>query len=149
MPELAAAEALSVAAADVLETMFFSPVLGEAAAEAAPSLTALAARLRFTGGRSGAFALRVSASAAETIAANFLGEETEHPAAGQVSDVICELANMMCGAVLSRMDREAHFDLGPPELVNPLETAAPEAVSRAFDVGNGEVTVFLEVDPQP
>ena len=149
MPELAVAEALSAAATDVLETMFFSPVMGELAPDAAPPEPAIAARLRFTGGRSGAFALRVSAVAAETIAANFLGEETEHPAPGQVSDVICELANMMCGAVLSRMDKEAHFDLAPPEPVDPLETAAREAVSRAFDIGAGIVAVFLEVDPQP
>ena len=149
MPEMAITEALSAAAADVLETMFFSPILGETAPEALPSAPAIAARLRFSGGLSGTFALRVSASAAEIIAANFLGEETEHPAPGQVPDVVCELSNMLCGSVLSRMDSEAHFDLEHPELVDPLELAMPNAASRAFDIGEGEVTVFLEVDKQP
>jgi CheY-specific phosphatase CheX len=144
MVEPATVEALSAAAADVLETMFFSPVLGEGV-PAAPAASGVAARLRFTGGRSGIFSLRVSSGAAQIIAANFLGEETEHPDPGQVSDVISELANMMCGAVLSRMDREAHFDLGPPELVESLETAG--SVSRAFDIGEGEVAVFLKVEP--
>ena len=149
MPEMTIAEALPAAAADVLETMFFSPVLGETVPDAFPAAPAIAARLRFSGGLSGTFALRVSTAAAEIIAANFLGEETEHASPGQVLDVVCELSNMTCGSVLSRMNREAHFDLEHPELVDPLELAMPGATSRAFDIGEGEVAVFLEVDKQP
>jgi hypothetical protein len=53
---------------------------------------------------------------------------------------------MMCGAVLSRLDRGTHFDLSTPVLVDPLEVATPQATSRAFDIGDGEVAVFLHVD---
>ena len=139
-------EAISAAATDVLETMFFSPVISEAAPGPETPAGALAARMRFSGGRAGTFAVRISASAAESIAANFLGEEFGHPASNQVQDVVCELTNMFCGSVLSRLDREAHFDLGHPEPVDPLEAAAPESVSRAFELGDGEVAVFLHLE---
>ena len=142
-------EAISAAAADVLETMFFSPVMAEAALDEAMSAPALAARLRFSGEREGTFAVRISTSAAESMAANFLGEETEQPASGQVQDVVCELTNMLCGSVLSRLDSKAHFDLGHPELVDALEAATPDSVSRAFELGDGAVAVFLHLDAKP
>lgn len=128
--------------------MFFSSVLGDLpVGEAAPG--AVAARLQFSGARSGAFAVRLTEGAAQVIAANFLAEEAHEPNASQVHEVICELANMMCGSVLSRLDRGAHFDLGPPAVVEPATVAAPEAASLAFDIGEGEVAVFLQMQEKP
>ena len=148
MPETETRQWLSAAAADVLETMFFSQVMGEVPVSGTAGEAALASRLQFSGARSGVFTVRVTEAAARVIAANFLAEEANEPDATQVQEVICELANMMCGAVLSRLDRGAHFDLTPPALVDPLATM-PEANSRAFDIGDGEVAVFLHVDEQP
>jgi CheY-specific phosphatase CheX len=148
MADVPMSQLLSAAAADVLETMFFTPVMGEAEV-ALPPASAVAARLHFAGARPGTFALRVSEPAAATIAANFLGEEVSQPTPGQVRDVICELANMICGSALSRLDSEAHFDLGHPELVEPIEAALPDGASRAFDIGEGEVAVFLRIHVQP
>jgi CheY-specific phosphatase CheX len=145
MPETPIAEALFAAAGDVLETMFFSPVVGEATTS--PSEPALTARLSFSGGRSGSFAVRVSARAADTIAANFLGEDGNVTEPGQVRDVICELANMICGNVLSRLDREAHFDLQHPELVEACSAGPPGAVCRIFEIEDGQVALCLQLDP--
>jgi CheY-specific phosphatase CheX len=141
-------ELLSTATADVLETMFFTPVIGEAGAVGATPAPALAARLSFSGAKQGTLAVRISAQAAETIAASFLGEEEGQPAPLKILDVICELANMICGSVLSRLDSEAHFELGHPELVDPLELQSVEGTSRSFDIGDGEVAVLLHVDAQ-
>jgi CheY-specific phosphatase CheX len=149
MPDALVAESLAAAASDVLETMFFSSVIGEAPVSATLSANALAARLQFSGARGGAFGLRLTEEAARVIAANFLAEENDEPTEQQVQEVICELANMMCGSVLSRLDRGAHFDLGQPAMVAAAEVAAPEAVSRAFDIGDGEVAMFLSMDGKP
>ncbi len=148
MPNTEMEQWLSSAAADVLETMFFSPVMEEVPVSGMPCEAALAARLRFSGARSGAFTVRVTEGGAQVIAANFLAEETGEPTPAQVQEVICELANMMCGAVLSRLDRDAHFDLSTPALMDPLDAATPHATSRAFDIGDGEVAMFLHVDEQ-
>jgi CheY-specific phosphatase CheX len=146
MPEIP--EILSTATSDVLETMFFTPVIAEAAAVGASPVALLAARLSFSGAKQGTLAIRISAQAAETMAASFLGEEEGQPPPDKIRDVICELANMICGSVLSRLDSEAHFDLGHPELVDPLELQSVEGMSRAFDIGDGEVAVLLHVDAQ-
>jgi len=148
MADTAVAESLAAAAADVLETMFFSTVIGEAAVSATAPADAVAARLQFSGARSGAFALRLTAGAAQVIAANFLAEETDEPSQAQVQEVVCELANMMCGSVLSRLDRGGHFELGQPAMADAAEVGGPAAVSRAFDIGDGEIAVFLSVDAQ-
>jgi hypothetical protein len=47
------------------------------------------------------------------------------------------------------MDSKAHFDLEHPELVDARQLSMPQAASRAFDIGEGEIAVFLEVDKQP
>lgn len=146
MPEIPIAEALSAAAADVLETMFFSPLMGEATPDASCSEPALMARLKFSGGRSGSFTIRVSAGAAGTIAANFLGEETDTPEPGQVRDVVCEMANMICGSVLSRLDREAHFDLQHPELVEACSEPALGSICSLFEIEGGQVALCLQLD---
>jgi len=146
MPDTVVAESLAAAAADVLETMFFSSVIGEAPVSATPPADAVAARLRFSGARSGAFGLRLTEGAARVIAANFLAEETDEPTKPQVQEVVCELTNMMCGSVLSRLDRGAHFDLEQPAMVDAAAVAEPEAVSREFDIGDGEIAIFLSMD---
>jgi len=140
------AESLAAAAGDVLETMFFSSVMGETPVSTTPAADGIAARLAFSGARAGVFALRLTGGAAQVIAANFLAEETDEPTRQQVQEVVCELANMMCGSVLSRLDRGAHFDLGQPVMVDAAEVGTPEAVSRAFDIGDGEVSMFLSMD---
>ena len=145
MPDVLIGESLAAAASDVLETMFFSSVIGELPVNATPPASALAARLQFSGARAGAFGLRLTEGAARVITANFLAEETDEPTTQQVQEVVCELANMMCGSVLSRLDRGAHFDLGQPAMVDAAEVAAPDAVSRAFDIGDGEVAMFLSM----
>ncbi len=139
------AESLAAAASDVLETMFFCSVLGEVPVGAALP-EAVAARLPFNGARSGAFGVRLTEGAAQVIAAGFLAEEANEPTREQAAEVVCELANMMCGSVLSRLDRGAHFDLGSPALVEPAALSAPGTVCRAFDIGDGEVAVFLRMD---
>jgi CheY-specific phosphatase CheX len=89
---------------------------------------ALTARLSFHGTPSGVFCLTVAARSARTIAANFLGagDDAAVPA-DQVEDVTRELANMICGAMLSRIESGATFDISPPEL-----TGADAQCGRAY-----------------
>src|SRR5579863_2241940 len=146
MPETPITEALSAGAVDVLETMFFSPVMGEAALGAPRLEKPLMASLKFSGGRSGSFTVRVSAEAAGIIAANFLGEDADTLESGQVRDVICELANMICGSALSRLDREAHFDLHHPELVESCTEPGLGSVCCLFEIEGGQVMLCLQWD---
>jgi CheY-specific phosphatase CheX len=106
-------ERIGAAARDVLETMFFTLVEEGRAADPAPE-TPVAASVRFTGDRCGTLALALTEPGARNIAANFLGEEADGLREEQVSAVLCELANMICGAAVSRLDGGGDFLLDAP-----------------------------------
>jgi CheY-specific phosphatase CheX len=136
-------------ASEVLETMFFTGV--EAAipfAEAAgsPHSPLLSAELAFRGSVSGTFGVRVSLQSARMIAANFLG--SEETSDSQAAEVVCELSNMLCGSVLSRLEGDARFELEHPEL-DPANTdwrTYQDAVGRTFATQEGALTMWIVFD---
>jgi CheY-specific phosphatase CheX len=105
--------ALESAVEEVLETMFFTAVLGSAAGppphESQRTATAtgekrdLTAELSFQGDLAGRVLISVSSNLARVIAASFLGSEEDDVSDSQTCEVICELANMICGSALSRL----------------------------------------------
>ena len=137
-------EGLFACAQEVLETMFFTPVQGEV--EPAPvGREAIVVSLNFSGGQQGRFMVSISKDCAEGIATNFLGiEHRAELAPGQTEQVAGELANMVCGAVLSRIQPGGRFDLTHPELV--ISRPAPlgvEVISAVAGVDGGEVELAL------
>ena len=127
----------------VLENMFFSSPLGRADAES--SATDLEAGLRFRGPFSGTFIVRISAAGVRTLAAGFLGEEEDALTPAQPGQVVCELANMLCGWLISNLEDE-RFVLEPPELNSTgsqTVPSAPPAAQRSFAIENGILTVSL------
>lgn len=149
MPESAEAAALSAATRDVLETMFFTEVFVESAGNGPVPGDGLDVRLHFQGQRSGDFRIAIGPGPARTIAANFLGAEDEAAIAeSQVSDVACELANMICGSALSRLAADVAFDLSHPE-VTPArgdDSGWPEGAARTFDLENGSLSAAIQFD---
>lgn len=125
MPVSEAHQWLSQAAAEVLETMFFTTLAEEAAepgeAEPAEPVAApcLSVRLSFRGAVSGRLGIRVPPDTGRRIAANFLGIEPAEATGAQIEDVLCELSNMLCGSVLSRLQSESVFELLRPEIGPP------------------------------
>ena len=107
--------ALSSAVADVLERMFFLEGLSEAP-EPPPEAETVSVYLSFDGNPPGCFQMRLAREAAGAIAADFLGEDRESLTDQQSDDVTLELANMICGAVLSRIESNAAFRLGTPQI---------------------------------
>jgi len=133
-------------ASEVLETMFFTTLVGDAAE--VPSEAILSARLAFRGRPSGRFGLSVGTGTARKIAGNFLGIEEESLSEGQIGEVVCELANMLCGSVVSRLAKGSHFELLQPEL--QTQEAAPPAessrISRVVELEEGTVGMWLELE---
>ena len=133
---------------DVLEKMFFIRSLGDA--EEGPGLAEgeVAAHLAFDGEPSGSLTLRVTRAAARSISADFLGTEEEDLSPQQVGEVVCELANMICGSVLSRIESAVTFRLAQPELGVGGEREEPEGVSarHSVEIGGGNVTVAIRTE---
>jgi len=138
---------LAAAAEDVLETMFFSGIYGPAAAP--PDGAALAARVAFRGTPCGTLTLRLSEPSARSLASNFLACESAEPLPQtQLAGVVCELANMVCGSLLSRVKSETDFRLSAPELLpcTEPEPAAGTPAHQAFDLGDGVLDLCLELE---
>jgi hypothetical protein len=148
MPENEWDEMLAVAASEVLETMFFTDVCGPAQEDAPAGESRVAARLSFAGTPSGTLTLSVSEPCVRTLAANFLGLENDDPLpAAQLGGVVSELANMICGSLLSRVGTETHFRLSSPEFVPTGAVCPPGAPSQSLDLGDGTIDLWLDLEP--
>jgi len=132
-----------------LEAMFFATPDTVSADPRRPEGEVIAARLTFKGSPPGRFGLLVSDGLARTLAANFTGADEPDLLPGQVSGVIGELANMICGAAVSGLESEAHFDLSSPEVIRlgaadpspPFADGSPSVCRLEFS--GGTLVLFL------
>jgi hypothetical protein len=127
----------------VLETMFFSATDGPGEPDCGGDV--LEASLAFAGRPSGTLDVRLSAASACLLAAAFLGEDEASLTPTQPGEVLCELANMLCGALLSRLDGDEVFHLGSPRLVAPAETTPAGGTARSFALEGGTLTVTWQL----
>jgi hypothetical protein len=108
---------------------------------------ACTAELLFQGNPSGGFRVSVPWKLARVVGAGFLGREEMEVSDSQAEEVVCELANMICGSVLSRLESKATFQITHPQPGRPERGARFEGggASRWFDLGDGILTVSLEL----
>ena len=127
--------------------MFFLEVLGEVA-EPPPQAQTVTVQVSFEGDPPGCFQMRIARPAANAVAADFLGEDLESLSDRQSTDVILELANMICGAVLSRTESRAAFRLGSPEVVSgdSVQPRSGEETRCTVDTGSGALTVAIQME---
>jgi hypothetical protein len=81
------------------------------------------------------------------MAAAFLGLDEAAPSEAQIQEVVCELANMVCGSALSRLEENTRFDLSSPEL-RPAPAGCPHGgrfLSRGLELEEGPLSVWLQV----
>ena len=127
-------EQLGVAATEVLETMFFASVdlcedeagdsLGDSGADR------IGASLDFHGACAGRLALSLDRAAAEGLAANFFGGVGEGGPEEDSQSVMVELTNMVCGAMLSHLDKNSIFCLDTPQQLKAGEQVTGEIVKE-------------------
>jgi CheY-specific phosphatase CheX len=126
--------------------MFFVEVLGEVA-EPPSEAEAVTVQVSFDGDPPGYFQMRIARPAANAVAADFLGEDPESLTDRQSTDVTLELANMICGAVLSRIESRAAFRLDSPQIVadDPVKRGSPEETRCTVETGSGALTVAIQM----
>jgi hypothetical protein len=140
LPEMK--ESLASSIHEILEIMFLAAV-GDRIVWG-PEPPALNARVIFRGNPSGEFHLAVGEKRATQLASGFLGLERTLVTKSQTGEVICELANMICGSALTRMVNDAIFEILPPE----LRSTAPEKEEPAvaYGVAEGSLAVWMRFD---
>ncbi len=128
-------------AADVLATMFFEEAV-PAPCDHAWIADAISAHIDFDGSHCGQFLLSVSPGTSRSIASGFLGLEPEEMTDSQPSDVILELANILCGTLMSTLWPESSLSLGSPELVSSEHTFT-DSMHSCFILPEGMVAVSI------
>lgn len=149
MPETEFDRALRASVEEVLEKMFFVQPIEEPPQSPGTASGEVAVRLTFEGSPSGTLTLWVSDSAARQIAADFLGADGGGLSSGQIGEVVCELANMICGSVLSRVESTSTFRLAKPEILAAGESrhspcAADRRAVHAVRLDSGKLTAIVE-----
>jgi CheY-specific phosphatase CheX len=124
---------------EVLEVMFLTPV-GDEPVEGEVS-TPVASTLRFCGTPSGTLQVEVSEDAARELAANFLGDELDAISPERAGEVIGELANMVCGSILSHVPSGTLFELSHPE---PGVALTGDCVREPFAIPGGALVVSMQ-----
>jgi CheY-specific phosphatase CheX len=142
--EPSASQTMQEVAAQVLETMFFTE------AEPVPCEhvwleTAPCALIRFEGSHFGEMRLGVSAEAADPIAASFLGLEPMELTDADRGQVIQELSNILCGAMLSRLWPESRLALASPELTAWQDWQDAGALHRCFAIPEGMLAMSIRL----
>jgi CheY-specific phosphatase CheX len=140
---------LSESVPAVLESMCFLTVqgTGETAMATSAEPSWVSGTLSFTGDVAGKFGVSAPADTARVLAANFLGEEEGNVTSDQVDEVMREVSNIICGAVLAQTGLERPFDLTTP---TPKAYAASgagegETVAQMFHLDEGKFLAWLEV----
>ena len=140
---------------EVLDAMFFATVSGwETLAhlpadkiEAKPSLNF---NLHFTGDVSGHFVVSLESSTAGNLAANFLGEDPTALSPQEVDEVVGELANMLCGSVMSQVEGEHKFVLSHPGPVGDQSSlSTDDALICVLETDAGAITVCIALEGEP
>ncbi|HUA77866.1 MAG TPA: chemotaxis protein CheX [Acetobacteraceae bacterium] len=130
--------------AEVLETMFFTEA-GRASCDHGWLAAASCAHIVFDGSHRGAMLLAVSAEAAAPIGASFLGLDPMELTEMQRGQVIQELANILCGAMLSHLWPESKLALAPPELTAWRDWLCPGVLHRCFALAEGPLAISIQL----
>ena len=129
-------EIMTAAIFDVVEQMFYvflEPVGDEY------SDYAMEAAIQFTGDLKGEMSIFVSDGLAKSMVHNLLGLETRQMTKEDIEDCVKEVANMICGNFLGRLDQTRVFDLSVPSFSQPpRKTVAGSDSCRLYFDSDGE-----------
>jgi len=140
-------QVLSDSAAEVLESMFFTTLMEDSETGENPPGRRISARLSFHGNAPGCFGVRIPLETARKMTASFLGLEEDAVTESQIGEVVCELANMLCGSVLSRLEKETRFELSQPEIEPPEALCPADATAyRALRLEEGSLALWLQLE---
>jgi hypothetical protein len=139
---------ISEAVDTVLETMFFTAPLGPT--ETVADGPVLEGRVSFGGIPSGVLSVRLSEASARTLTAGFLGKDEGLLTCSESNQVVCELANMLCGMLVSKLETKGTFDLAAPELIAAAHQSNSGneycfAAQQSYALEDGALTVALRL----
>ncbi len=139
--------ALEEAVLEVLETMCFEFPVEEPYEGEAPQGEAVEAAARFEGSLRGELCVTLAGGAPRRLAAAFLGLEEAEAGEREQLLMASELANMVCGAALSRLEPHGRLRIAPPRAARgPGACQGRCWLHFALEEGEVAATLHLEED---
>ncbi len=145
-------QATIAVASKVFETMFFISLDEQGGGEEAfTAPKVLRGEIGFKGTDSGALILVLPYEFAKNMTTNFLGLEEEEATEGQVTDMVGELCNMICGNLFSEFDKKNPCTLTLPktEILDSQSMGEFQGaqVVVPFEADEAWVTLALKLEP--
>ena len=135
------------AVVEVLETMFFELPLDAPEESSGPSPAGCAATARFDGSLTGSLTMVLTGDLPRTLASSFLGLDEQEAGPAEWQSVVIELANVLCGATMSRMEPSGRLHIEQPRIVDdPSGSLGPWL---RFGLESGELEVHVQYGVQP
>jgi CheY-specific phosphatase CheX len=139
-------EQLAASAFDVLETMCGMKPSPDPGLSDEQRKSLACVRVQFAGPLSGSLVMAAEDDVAQLLAPAFLGLGCEEQSAEMVAAVLAEMANMICGATVSRLKPNGLFSLSSPAPLAALPASEDCAAELDLDCGCGALIVQLRVE---
>lgn len=107
-------QACAEATLEVLETMLFEFPVDEPGLSGPPPAGDAIATAVFDGSLAGSLTVAISAECTARLAAGFLGLDEDEAGESEQRSLVIELANVICGATMSRLEPEGRLRIQPP-----------------------------------
>lgn len=127
---------------EVLETMFFELPVEEPRLSEGPAAPGCCATARFDGNLTGALTVVLTGDVPRCLAASFLGREDGEADPDEWESVVIELANVLCGATISRVEPAGRLRIEQPVLLPAA--SGPEGPWLSFSLERGSLCVNVE-----
>jgi CheY-specific phosphatase CheX len=149
--------AVKTSISEVLEKMFFLPLDFYDTADSGkfPDLDIkklMNCRLDFGGPFSGFFLLFIPMRLAQSMTADFVGENESNVSPEQVTETVKEIVNMIAGNAFSIYDEQAVFNLDIPKMVSPdkaeaeIKTSNEDIFIAITTIDDNHLTVHMVID---
>jgi hypothetical protein len=132
---------------EVLETMFFEFPIGDPVESQCPAPAVATATARFDGSLTGALCVSISESCPQRLAAGFLGIEDDQVGPAEQQSMVIELANVLCGATMSRLDPAGRLRIEQPVFGPPPAPLPGPWLSFPLECGQLDVSVHYGACP--
>lgn len=130
---------------EVLETMFFTTAEPVSCRHPEPRADWIAAMIRFEGAPCGQLRVMLSRALAVAVACGFLGIDPDEVTRDEENQVARELANMICGAMLSRLHPDSRVALEAPETI-PAVFDATGGTHQCMETPEGMLAISMVTD---
>jgi CheY-specific phosphatase CheX len=134
------------ATAEVLESMCFTSVAGNVTETVLPDAGWISVKLHFSGPSCGDLGISAPLTTARALAANFLGEEQAQVDPSQCTEFVCELSNMICGALLGRCGSDGVYKLSHPTIDSYAPCPLQNATCQTLQLDEGELYIWLTLE---